>query len=60
MNIRLLRIPKTSPITSDESASLIKLRMIVNGVVAVKSSFYNSVTVLNRIILTMSLKTPSP
>ena len=41
-------------------AKVTKFRMIVNGVEAENSSFYKLVTVLKRIILTISLKTPSP
>ena len=58
--MRLLRIPKSSPMASEEKANTRKLKMMVNGVDGVKSSFYNYVTVLNRMMLTMSLKTPSP
>lgn len=60
MNMRLVRIPNSRPIASEEKASTRKLNIIVNGVVAPNSSFYREDTVLNNIILTISLKTPSP
>ena len=60
MNKRLLKIPNKRPIAKEERASVIKLRMIVKGVEGEKSSFYKLVTVLKRIILTISLNTPSP
>ena len=60
LNIRLLSTPKSRPIAREDKASTIKLKIIVNGVEAVKDSFYKLVTVLKRMMLTMSLKTPSP
>lgn len=60
LNIRLLRIPKRRPIARDDKANTMKLKIIVKGVDAVKDSFYRLVTVLKRMMLTISLKTPSP
>ena len=60
LNMRLLRTPNRSPIANDERAKVTKFRMIVNGVEAENSSFYKLVTVLKRVVLTISLKTPSP
>ena len=61
LNIKLLNNPKNIPIPTDSTAKARKLPRISNGVVAVKSKLVLKLcTVLNRIILTISLNTPSP
>jgi hypothetical protein len=58
---KLLNIPALSPISIDTIPSIKKLPAMEKGVKGVKSkSDLKLCTVLNRIILTMSLKTPSP
>ena len=60
LNIRLDAAPNTTPIEIEERANSIKLPAITKGVDAVNTVEFRLYTVLNRIILTMSLKTPSP
>lgn len=60
MNNRLLKIPNSKPIASEESDSSMKFPIIVKGVVAVKFVSLSYCTVLNKMILTISLNTPSP
>lgn len=57
---KLLSMPNRRPIAKDDNASTMKLPIIVNGVLTVNSYVLSPATVLNRMILTMSLKTPSP
>jgi hypothetical protein len=57
----LLRIPEPSPIATDVMANTMNYPIIVKGVDASKTkSFLKPYTVWNSMILTMSLKTPSP
>ena len=57
---KLLNIPNTRPIATDDKASARKFPRICGTVFGPNSTFYNPCTVLNKIILTMSLNTPSP
>ena len=57
---KLLRIPNNRPIASDEAANTMKFPIMVKGVLGVKSCDLKPLTVLKRIMLTMSLNTPSP
>jgi len=61
LNKRELKIPPINPMPTDAIASLMKSPIISNGVDAsnLMSPLYFE-TVLNKIILTMSLNTPSP
>ena len=60
LKIRLLIIPAKRPIPTELIASRMKSPIILKGVEASNSSDWSPCTVLNRIILTISLKTPSP
>ena len=61
LNIKLLNNPKNIPIPTDSTAKAKKLPNISKGVVAVKSKLVLKLcTVLNKIMLTISLNTPSP
>ena len=60
LNARLLAIPKPSPNPKDAAAKPMKFPMIINGVATVNSAVERPLTVLNRMMLTISLKTPSP
>ena len=52
--------PKMRPTVSDTTPSMINCPKITKGVAVVKVTVYNCKTVLNRIIETISLTTPSP
>jgi len=60
LKAKLLIIPKPSPNPKDAAAKPKKFPIIMKGVAAVKLGVLRLLTVLNRMILTMSLKTPSP
>jgi hypothetical protein len=57
---RLLNTPPKTPNAKEANASVMKLPAIMSGVLPVNSVFESDYTVLNRMILTISLKTPSP
>lgn len=60
LKMKLVRKPNRSPITRDTIPSIKNSPMISNGVAAVNSVDCSWITVLNNIIETMSLNTPSP
>jgi hypothetical protein len=61
LNIKLLNIPEKRPIPTEAAARARKLPRISKGELAVKLKLVLKLyTVLNKIILTMSLNTPSP
>lgn len=60
LKARLLKTPKPNPKDRDAAANPKKLRIIRKGVLVVNSAVLSYCTVLNRMMLTMSLKTPSP
>jgi hypothetical protein len=60
LKMKLVRNPKKTPTKSETKPSIINSPKIVNGVTHVKVTDYNCKTVLNRMIETISLKTPSP
>lgn len=60
LNTKLVATPQTIPIRSETAPKMMNWNRIVKGVEAVNSFPYRDFTVLNKIIDTMSLKTPSP
>lgn len=60
LNNRLLKTPPRTPKARDANASVMKLPAITSGVVPVNSVLESDYTVLNRMMLTISLNTPSP
>jgi len=60
LKTKLVTKPKMSPIASETMPSIKNSPMISKGVAAVKLVDCSWITVLNRMIETMSLNTPSP
>ena len=60
LKARLLKTPKPNPKDNDAAANAKKFSIIRNGVAVVNSVVLSYCTVLNRMMLTISLNTPSP
>lgn len=60
LNIKLVRNPKNKPIHKEMNPNIINSPRITKGVYQVKDTVCNCCTVLNKIIATISLATPSP